>query len=86
LWSPPAGARNPEDLIVEIRVKLNRDGRLAGSPVVLTAGSSPMFVASRESALRAINRGQPFDMLRPENYEAWKNIEITFDPRDVFKR
>jgi hypothetical protein len=24
---------------------------------------------------------QPFDMLRPENYDLWKEIEITFDPR-----
>jgi len=23
-------------------------------------------------------------MLRPENYEKWKDIEITFDPRNMF--
>ena len=27
---------------------------------------------------------QPYTMLRPEHYEQWKDIEITFDPRDMF--
>jgi hypothetical protein len=81
LWKPPAGAKNPEELVVQIRFQLKQDGTVIGSPVVLTAGSSPLFEASRKSAVRAIMEGQPFNMLRPENYEAWKQIEITFDPR-----
>jgi hypothetical protein len=24
-------------------------------------------------------------MLRPQNYDQWKDIEITFDPRDMFR-
>jgi len=24
-------------------------------------------------------------MLRPETYEVWKDIEITFDPRDMIR-
>jgi colicin import membrane protein len=42
-------------------------------------------MASRDSAIRAVFRGQPFDMLRPETYEEWKDIEITFDPRDMIR-
>jgi hypothetical protein len=82
LWRTPAGAKDPKDLIVTIRFQLNRDGTIAGSPAVLTAGSSPLFLASRDSALRALKVAQPFTMLRPEHYEAWKDIEITFDPRE----
>jgi hypothetical protein len=82
LWTIPAGAKNPEELVVRIRFQLNRDRTIAGSPAVLTAGSSPLFLASRDSALRALNQAQPFTMLRPEHYEAWKDIEITFDPRE----
>jgi outer membrane biosynthesis protein TonB len=84
LWNPPAGVRNPEELVVQIRISLNPDGRLASPPMVLTSGTSPLFLASRESAARAILRGQPFDMLKPEHYEQWKEIEITFDPRQMF--
>ena len=37
-----------------------------------------------ESAKRAILTCQPFTMLRAEHYEQWKDIEITFDPREMF--
>jgi outer membrane biosynthesis protein TonB len=85
LWSPPAGAQNPQELVVAIRIRLKPDGTLAGPPMVTTSGSSPLFMASRDSAIRAVFRGQPFDMLRPETYEMWKDIEVTFDPRDMIR-
>jgi outer membrane biosynthesis protein TonB len=87
LWNPPAGATNPEELVVQIRIRLNPDGRLAAPPQVLTSstGKGPLFVAARDSAARAVFRGQPFDMLKPEHYDQWKDIEITFDPRDMIR-
>jgi hypothetical protein len=81
LWTIPAGAKNPEELIVRIRFALNRERRIVGTPTVLTEGSSALFKASRESALQAVMAAQPFTMLFPEHYEAWKEIEMTFDPR-----
>lgn len=85
LWNPPAGAQNPQELVVQIRMRLKPDGTLAGPPMVTTSGQSPLFMAARDSAIRAVFRGQPFDMLRPETYEVWKDIEITFDPRDMIR-
>ncbi len=85
LWSPPAGAQNPQELVVAIRMRLKPDGTLAAPPMVTTSGQSPLFVAARDSAIRAVFRGQPFDMLRPETYEEWKDIEVTFDPRDMIR-
>ncbi len=84
LWNPPAGAKNPEQLVVLVRIQLTRDGKLAAPPVVLTSGTNPLFVAARDSAIRAIFRGQPYDMLRQETYETWKDVEVTFDPRQMF--
>lgn len=85
LWNPPAGAQNPQELVVAIRMRLKPDGTLAGPPIVTTSGQSPLFMAARDSAIRAVFRGQPFDMLRPETYEEWKDIEVTFDPRDMIR-
>jgi colicin import membrane protein len=85
LWNPPAGARNPQELVVQVRMQLKPDGTLAAPPRVLNSGQSAMFMAARDSAMRAVFRGQPFDMLKPENYEQWKDIEITFDPRDMIR-
>ena len=85
LWNPPAGARNPQELVVQIRMQLKPDGTLVGPPMVVSTGQSPMYMAARDSAVRAVFRGQPFDMLRPEHYEQWKDIEITFDPRQMIR-
>ncbi len=85
LWNPPAGATNPEELVVVIQVRFKPDGTLAGPPMVLTSGKSPLFLAARDSAVRALFRGQPFDMLKREHYEQWKEIEINFDPRYMIR-
>ena len=87
LWSPPAGAKDPQELVVVFRIKLKPDGRMAPGPwpQLVASGNTPLAIAARESAARALNRGQPFDMLKPEHYEQWKDIEITFDPRDMFR-
>jgi len=86
LWNPPIGIRNAGDMVIRVRVLLRPDGTLAGPPSVLTTGRGAMFESARDSAIRAIFRGQPFDMLRPQTYETWKDIEVTFDPRDMLFR
>jgi outer membrane biosynthesis protein TonB len=85
LWNPPIGIQNPQDFVIRVRIKLGRDGKLSSPPIVLTSGSGTLFSSARDSAIRAVFQGQPFDMLRPEHYETWKDIEVTFDPRDMFR-
>jgi outer membrane biosynthesis protein TonB len=81
LWNVPAGVQNPDELRVTVVIRIGRDRRLSGPPRVLTSGTTPMFQAARDNAMRAVFMSQPFDMLRPEHYDLWKEIEITFDPR-----
>jgi outer membrane biosynthesis protein TonB len=81
LWSPPAGAKDPQEMTLEVEIKLKPDGTLLGPPMVLTSGNSPLFMAARDSAVRAVFRGQPYNMLRPEHYEQWKDVVIVFDPQ-----
>jgi outer membrane biosynthesis protein TonB len=85
LWTPPAGAKNPQEIVVQVRMLLKPDGTLAAPPMATNSGSSQLFMAARDSAMRAVLRGQPYDMLRPEHYEQWKDIEVTFDPRDMLR-
>jgi colicin import membrane protein len=84
LWKPPVGVKDPNELIVNVNIKLRRDGRLAAPPLARVNGSTAAAAASRDSAVRAVVTGQPFDMLKPEHYEGWKEIELTFDPKDMF--
>jgi outer membrane biosynthesis protein TonB len=85
LWSPPVGVKDPSELIVNVTVRLRRDGRLAAPPFARVGSNSVAAQASRDSAVRAVLTGQPFDMLKPEHYEYWKEIELTFDPKDMFR-
>jgi colicin import membrane protein len=83
LWNPPTGVDNPQELIVTFRFKLKRDGTLDGGPMVMTSGRSQNFMIARERAFRAIMMAQPFDNLPQDKYDMWRELEITFDPRDM---
>jgi outer membrane biosynthesis protein TonB len=84
-WNPPVGAQNAGRLKVVLRVLFNPDGTVSRQPDLVEATPSPIGPAMAESAKRAILQCQPFTMLRPEHYEQWKDIEITFDPRDMLR-
>jgi colicin import membrane protein len=83
-WNPPVGAMNASNLKVVMRVFFKQDGSVAAQPQLVAGTPSPFGPAMAESAKRAILSCQPFKMLRPETYELWKDIEITFDPKDMF--
>jgi outer membrane biosynthesis protein TonB len=85
LWNPPLAPSNPEELVVVVEVKFRPDGTVEGQPRVLSSGRTPMAAAARDSAVRALLRGQPFTMLRREHYDLWKDIEIKFDPREMIR-
>ncbi|MBE8220024.1 MAG: cell envelope integrity protein TolA [Alphaproteobacteria bacterium] len=80
-WSPPAGARDANSLVVVVRLSLDQQGRLLRKPRVINRErlQDPYFVAAAESVLRAIGRCQPFTM-PPDKYAAWRDLELTFDP------
>ena len=84
LWNPPVGMQDASQTQVTIRIRFRKDGTLAIGPQVLTTGSGAQFNAMRDSAMRAVLVGQPYTMLRPEQYEQWKEIDFTFDTRQMF--
>ena len=84
LWNPPVGIQNPENYVIRVHILLGRDRKLTAPPILLSRGHDAAWEAAAASALRAVIRGQPFDMLKPEHYETWHDIEVTFDPREMF--
>jgi hypothetical protein len=48
-------------------------------------GSHPAFQAAAESALRGVRRCAPYSFMPPLKYEAWKDVIVDFDPRDMFR-
>jgi colicin import membrane protein len=83
-WNVPPGATDGGQIKVVMRVLFNPDARVATPPQLVAASASPFGPAMAESAKRAIMNCQPFTMLRPEHYQQWKDIEVTFDPREMF--
>ncbi len=85
LWNLQAGTERPEELIVDIRIRLTPEKRLAAPPEIVSRGTSPRYQAAADAALRAVLQAQPFDMLQPATYEQWKDMIVTFDPRQMFR-
>lgn len=84
LWNPPVGIKNPEAYVIRVRIQLSKSRSLSAPPILLSHGQDAIWEAAAASALRAVMRGQPYDMLKPEHYDTWKDIEVTFDPREMF--
>lgn len=78
------GAPDPSALVLRVRVFLNHDGTIASQPQLIDQGrpGDPYFRAAADAAIRAVVICGPYE-LPPDKYEYWKEIEITFDPREM---
>lgn len=83
-WKLMSGARYAEDLKVEIKLWVNPDRTIQNAKIVdqLRYMNDSYFRAAADSALRAVWRCNPLD-LPPNKYELWKEITVTFDPREM---
>ncbi len=88
-WNVPIGARNPEELVVEIKIRVNRDRTVRDAQIVDTtrASADTFFRTMAESARRAVvnPRCSPLK-LPPDKYDEWKEITMTFDPSKMVGR
>ena len=84
-WTPPVGLDSAQELVVVFRVLFNPDGSVKQGPDVIGGRPSPFGPAFAESARRAILQCQPYTMLRKETYDEWKDMEVGFNPSDMFK-
>lgn len=82
-WTPPVGGLGSDRIIVKLRIALNQDGSLAFPPEVSNRDSSPFFRSAAESAMRAVMQCQPYQM-PPSKYDAWRDMLLTFDPRQMY--
>ncbi|MER2519115.1 MAG: hypothetical protein ABTQ34_00305 [Bdellovibrionales bacterium] len=85
-WNMPIGARDAQNLIVEVVIDVNPDRTVQHIEVVdkMRLATDSFFRAAAESAVRAINNPKCSPLELPlEQYEQWKVIHFTFDPRDM---
>lgn len=86
-WSPPVGAPNANDLVVEFDLQLNPDGSVAslrlGRNSAMAAAANRYTRAAAEAASRAMYQCQPYKL--PANrYTQWREVSpLRFDPREI---
>ena len=83
-WNVPAGAADAENLKVSVQFRLDPSGALDGAPQIVSGGGGAGIErAAAESARRAVLACAPYT-LPSEKYEAWSDVIVHFDPRDMF--
>ncbi len=86
-WNLPAGAKEAQDLSIEIRMAMNSDGTVRQARILdqNRLQSDPFFRAAAESAMRAVLNPHCNPLkLPPEKYQQWQNMILIFDPRQMF--
>jgi colicin import membrane protein len=84
-WQPPLGAEDAQDLQVVFHVMFNQNGTVLRGPDVVEGAPSSLGPIFAESARRAILQCQPYTMLHKEHYAQWRDMEMVFNLRDMFR-
>jgi outer membrane biosynthesis protein TonB len=85
-WSPPVGAPNANDLVVDFDLTLNNDGTAASATSNAMSSGNPYTRAAAEAARRAIYQCQPY-RLPQDRYSQWREINpLRFDPRQMMNQ
>lgn len=84
-WNPPAGAKDAHDLNVDIRIQVNPDGTVRDARITSTDQmGDPFYRSAAESALRAVLNPHCSPLkVPPGKYDLWKDITLTFNPKDL---
>lgn len=82
-WNVPVGVRGIESMQVRLRIAMNRDGSVArvGIEDQARMAADPAFRTVAESAQRAVLSCQL--ALPAEKYEQWREMVMTFHPKDA---
>jgi hypothetical protein len=81
-WKLPDGQIVPSTRVV-LRIYLQRNGALAGEPILIEASASRDGPVVLMAAKRALKDCQPFSFLSADKYREWKVLDLTFTPRDM---
>ncbi len=85
-WSIPAGAKDAYALVVTLKLVVASDGTVQQIELAKDKaryGSDTFFRAAADSAVRAVKMCSPLKNLPPDKYDTWKDMELTFNPKDL---
>lgn len=82
-WNPPIGLAGGEELVIAVQIRLTPDGGVESITEIGAVGVGPLYDVAADAARRAVIQCQPYK-LPPQKYEVWKDVQVTFDPRELF--
>jgi hypothetical protein len=79
----PAGVNKTDNFKVVLRIRLGPDGTLATPPEPIwveeqSRGGGALY----QSAVAALRKCQPYNMLPPDKYSEWKVFDLSFTPQN----
>lgn len=85
-WKLMSGARYAENLVVDIKIFVSPDRTVRDARIVdtLRYNTDSFYRAAADSALRAVRNPEcnPLD-LPPQKYDLWREMTVSFDPREM---
>lgn len=86
-WNVPIGARDVENMVVDIRLSVNPDRTVRDARIVDLGryNSDSFFRAAADSAIRAVLNPLCSPLALPEGkFEQWQSIVVSFNPKEMF--
>lgn len=85
-WNVPSGVQNAGDITITLYISMKIDGtvdqvRLEDSRC--PTGAETVCRAAIDSAIRAVRQASPLQNLSSVRYNNWREVRLSFDPRDV---
>ncbi|HWV21548.1 MAG TPA: hypothetical protein VN036_11000, partial [Devosia sp.] len=65
---------------VTLRVSMNQDGSVNGTPQIVSADQTPAGQAIARAAQRAVVQCGPYTMLSADSFNEWRSIEVELRP------
>ncbi|MFO0995475.1 MAG: cell envelope integrity protein TolA [Alphaproteobacteria bacterium] len=85
-WNVPIGAKDVQNMIVDIHMQLGPDGTVLRAEPVDSArmASDSFYRAFAESAIRAVRNPRCNPLKLPvDSYDIWRDMTLTFNPKDL---
>lgn len=83
-WRIPLDAKNPEELIVSVRVRLRGNGTVQSADLVdpgaIRRSPNPYMTIAAQRAVNAVSKCAPYDFLPSNKYDTWKDMVLRFKP------
>ncbi|MEX2519760.1 MAG: hypothetical protein WD969_10565 [Paracoccaceae bacterium] len=87
-FSPPTGLPDADSLAVKIRIEVNEAGKITAGPELLQPSGrlDAAHDALYRAGVRALKRAEAagvFAKLPRDRYDLWRNMNVTFTPREI---